>query len=108
MNVVAALALKTVMERENIPGTLILWPGVAEELVGSKAWFVRDGRFAEAEVEYRDKESFAIDVRFVVVDQAAFEASFAPTADGPGSSCTVIRSPQTRRAISQRWAWWVR
>ena len=40
---------------------------------------------AEAEVEYRDKESFAIDVRFAAVDQAAFEASFSPTAEGPGS-----------------------
>ena len=40
---------------------------------------------AEAEVEYKDKESFAIDVRFPVVDQAAFEAGFSPTADGLGS-----------------------
>jgi aminobenzoyl-glutamate utilization protein B len=45
VNVVAALALKKVMEREGIQGTLVLWPGVAEELVGSKAWFVRDGYF---------------------------------------------------------------
>lgn len=39
---------------------------------------------AEAEVEYQDKESFAIDVRFVALDQAAFAAGFTPTADGPG------------------------
>jgi aminobenzoyl-glutamate utilization protein B len=45
VNILAALALKKVMEREGIPGTLVLWPGVAEELLGSKAWFVRDGRF---------------------------------------------------------------
>jgi len=45
VNVVAALALKKVMEEEGIEGTLVLWPGVAEELVGSKAWFVRDGEF---------------------------------------------------------------
>jgi aminobenzoyl-glutamate utilization protein B len=45
VNVAAALALKTVMEREGLPGTLVLWPGVAEELLGSKAWYVRDGRF---------------------------------------------------------------
>jgi aminobenzoyl-glutamate utilization protein B len=45
VNVIAALALKDIMERENIPGTLVLWPGVAEELVASKAWFVRDGLF---------------------------------------------------------------
>jgi aminobenzoyl-glutamate utilization protein B len=35
------------MEREGLSGTLVLWPGVAEELLGSKAWFVRDGRFRD-------------------------------------------------------------
>jgi aminobenzoyl-glutamate utilization protein B len=45
VNVTAALAVKAIMERENLPGTIVLWPGVAEELVGSKAWFARDGRF---------------------------------------------------------------
>jgi len=45
VNITAALALKRVMERERIPGTLMLWPGVAEELVGAKAYFVRDGYF---------------------------------------------------------------
>lgn len=45
VNVTAALALKTVMERAGIPGTLVLWPGVAEELLGTKAYFVRDGYF---------------------------------------------------------------
>ena len=39
---------------------------------------------AEAEVEYRDKESFAIDVRFRAVDQDAFVARFSSTEDGPG------------------------
>jgi aminobenzoyl-glutamate utilization protein B len=29
MNIVAALALRDLMMRENIPGTLMLWPGVA-------------------------------------------------------------------------------
>lgn len=45
VNVVAALALRAVMQREGIDGTIMLWPGVAEELVASKAWFVRDGLF---------------------------------------------------------------
>jgi aminobenzoyl-glutamate utilization protein B len=45
LNVVAALAVKEIMEREKIPGTLVLWPGVAEELVGTKAFFTRDGYF---------------------------------------------------------------
>ncbi len=50
VNVTAALALKKIMEREHIPGTLVLWPGVAEELVGTKAWFVRDGMFKDVDV----------------------------------------------------------
>lgn len=45
VNIVAALAVKELMEREKIPGTLMLWPGVAEELVAGKAFMVRDGVF---------------------------------------------------------------
>lgn len=52
VNVTAAIALKEIMEREGIPGTLILWPGVAEELVASKAWFVRDGMFGDVDAVF--------------------------------------------------------
>ena len=45
VNITAALAVKEIMERENLPGTIVLWPGIAEELVATKAWFTRDGRF---------------------------------------------------------------
>ena len=45
LNITAALAVKQIMERENIKGTLIVWPGIAEELVAAKAWYVRDGLF---------------------------------------------------------------
>ncbi|MGI9250888.1 MAG: amidohydrolase [Pseudohongiellaceae bacterium] len=45
VNIVAALAVKTIMERENLPGTIVLWPGIAEELLGTKAWYARDGLF---------------------------------------------------------------
>ena len=50
VNVTAAIVLKEIMEREGLPGTLVLWPGVAEEQLGSKAWFVRDGHFADVDV----------------------------------------------------------
>ena len=50
LNIVAAIAVKRVMEREKLPGTLLIWPGVAEELVASKAWFVRDGMFKDVDV----------------------------------------------------------
>ena len=50
LNITAALAVKKVMEREHLPGTIRLWPGVAEELLGSKAYFVRAGAFEDADV----------------------------------------------------------
>ncbi|MBA3579278.1 MAG: amidohydrolase [Gemmatimonadaceae bacterium] len=49
LNITAAIALKRIMEREKIPGTLMLWPGVAEELLGTKAYFARDGMFRDAD-----------------------------------------------------------
>ncbi|GAA4453255.1 M20 family metallopeptidase [Nibrella saemangeumensis] len=49
LNIVAALAVKQLMEREKIPGTLMLWPGVAEELVAAKAFYVRDGYFKDVD-----------------------------------------------------------
>ncbi len=47
---------------------------------------------AEAEVEYQDKQSPAIDVKFVFTDEQAVEAAFALNADhkGAGSIGTVI------------------
>ncbi len=43
--ILAAIEVKKIMEREKIPGTLVIWPGVAEELLGTKAWYIRDGYF---------------------------------------------------------------
>lgn len=45
LNIVTALVMKKIMERERIPGTLMLWPGVAEELLGTKAFYIREGYF---------------------------------------------------------------
>lgn len=49
LNIVAALAVKQLMERDKISGTLMLWPGVAEELVGAKAFYIRDGYFKDVD-----------------------------------------------------------
>ncbi len=50
VNIVAAIAVKEIMEREKIPGTLKLWPGVAEEAVAGKAHLVRAGVFKDVDV----------------------------------------------------------
>jgi aminobenzoyl-glutamate utilization protein B len=49
VNITAALALKRVLEREKLPGTIRIWPGVAEELVGTKAYFVRAGMLKDVD-----------------------------------------------------------
>jgi aminobenzoyl-glutamate utilization protein B len=50
LNILAALAVKKVMEREHLKGTIQLWPGVAEELLGTKAYYVRAGLFKNVDV----------------------------------------------------------
>ena len=47
--VTAAIAAKRIMQREKLSGTLVLWPGVAEELFGAKAHFVRAGLFKDVD-----------------------------------------------------------
>ena len=50
VNITAALAVKALMEREDLPGTIHLWPGVAEELVATKAYYVRAGMFEDVDI----------------------------------------------------------
>ena len=50
LNILAAIAVKKVMEREHLSGTIMLWPGVAEELLGTKAYYVRAGIFKDVDV----------------------------------------------------------
>ena len=50
VNIVAALAVKRLMEREKLPGTLVLWPGVAEEQLAGKPFLVRAGVLRDADV----------------------------------------------------------
>ncbi len=50
LQIAAALAVKKVMEQQHLQGTLMLWPGVAEELVGTKAYYVRAGVFKDVDI----------------------------------------------------------
>ena len=50
LNILAAIAVKRQMERAKLPGTIKVWPGVAEELVAGKAYFVREGVFKDVDV----------------------------------------------------------
>jgi len=63
VNITAALALKKIMERDRISGTIKIWPGVAEEQLGTKAYFVRAGLFKDVDVNLfaHVDDSFATD-----------------------------------------------
>src|SRR5947209_5622317 len=50
LNITAALAVKDLMQREHLAGTLMLWPGVAEEQLGSKAFLVRAEIFKDVDI----------------------------------------------------------
>lgn len=47
VDVVGAIAAKRVMERYDLPGTIRVIPGVAEELVASRTYMVMDGMFED-------------------------------------------------------------
>ena len=50
LNVTAAIAVKRIMEREKLSGTLVLWPGIAEEQLATKAYYVRSGLFKDVDI----------------------------------------------------------
>jgi aminobenzoyl-glutamate utilization protein B len=50
LQIAAALAVKKIMEQQHLRGTLKIWPGVAEELLGTKAYYVRAGLFKDVDV----------------------------------------------------------
>jgi aminobenzoyl-glutamate utilization protein B len=50
LQIAAALAVKKVMEQQHLQGTLMLWPGIAEELLGTKAYYVRAGLFKDVDI----------------------------------------------------------
>ncbi len=50
VNITAALSLKQLMQKHKLSGTLKLVPGVAEELVATKAFFIRAGLFKDVDL----------------------------------------------------------
>lgn len=50
VEVTAAIVLKKLMEQHHISGTLKIFPGIAEELLGTKAYLVRAGYFKDVDI----------------------------------------------------------
>ena len=90
LNIIAAIAVKEIMERENIQGTLMLWPGVAEELLATKAYYTRDGYFDDVDISIFSHVSSNLSVSFgqsrgtgLISVEYTFEGEAAHAAGAP-------------------------
>ncbi len=50
VNITAAVVVKNLMQKYKIPGTIRVYPGVAEELIGSRTYMVMAGLFRDLDV----------------------------------------------------------
>lgn len=90
VNITAALAVKKIMEREKMPGTIHIWPGVAEEQIGTKAYYVRDGVFKDVDAVLFSHVGTDLGVSWgqsgalaLISAEFAFKGSSAHAAGGP-------------------------
>src|SRR5271165_1643603 len=91
LNILAALAVKKIMEREHLQGTIKLWPGVAEELVGTKAWYIKAGLFKDVDV-----------VLFCHVD-SGFGVSYGPSTQNGLVSVEYTFQGESAHAAGAPW-----
>jgi aminobenzoyl-glutamate utilization protein B len=90
VNVAAALAVKKLMQRDKLPGTILLFPGVAEEQMAGKAFLVRAGVFKDVDATLFTHVGSDLGVTWGETEQNAlisaeflFSGSSAHAAGGP-------------------------
>jgi aminobenzoyl-glutamate utilization protein B len=101
VNITAAIAVKKIMEREKLSGTLRIWPGTAEELVGTKAYFVRAGLFKDVDVALFTHVGDGLDVSWgaragtgLVSVQYSFQGETAHAAGSPWRGRSALDAVQ--------------
>ena len=99
LNITAALAVKKIMEREKLPGTIRIWTGTAEELVGTKAYFIRAGLFKDVDVALFTHVGNDLAVSWGDRDRhrPRVGAVLVPRRDGPRGRRAVARPQRARR-----------
>lgn len=98
VNITAAIVLKQLMEKYKISGTLKLFPGVAEELVGAKAFFIRAGLFKDVDIvlgshvgnEFATSYGQAANTTGLVSVQYFFHGKAAHSAGAPWSGRSAL------------------
>jgi aminobenzoyl-glutamate utilization protein B len=96
VDIVAAIATKRVMERQGMPGTLKVIPGVAEELVASRNYMVTAGVFEGMDVMLsthvgnRMSTGYGISGSGLVSTQFTFHGTSAHSAGSPWSGRSAL------------------
>lgn len=88
VNVTAALVVKQLMEKYRLPGTVRVYPGVAEELIGSRTYMVLAGLFHDVDVMLSSHVS------------SEFNTSYGPSGTGLVSVEYTFRGRSAHSAAS--------
>ncbi len=96
VNVTAAVVLKELMLKHKIPGTLRLYPGVAEELLASRTYMVNAGLFRDVDVMLSNHVSSGFSTAYgpvgsgLVSTQYTFKGKSAHSAGSPWSGRSAL------------------
>lgn len=104
VNVTAALVLKDLMQKYKLQGTLRLYPGVAEELIGSRTYMVNAGLFRDVDVMLSNHVSNSFDTAYgpvgsgLVSVQFTFHGQSAHSAGSPWSGRSALDAVELMNA----------
>ncbi|HOL73531.1 MAG TPA: amidohydrolase [Bryobacteraceae bacterium] len=104
LNITAAIAVKQVMQRHRLPGTIRVYPGVAEELLASRTYMVMAGLFRDVDamlschVASEFSTSYGPRGSGLVSTQFTFEGRSAHSAGSPWSGRSALDAVELMNA----------
>ncbi len=105
LNIIAAIAAKRMMEHEKLPGTIVIWPGVAEEQLGTKAYYVRAGMFKDVDVVLYNHVGSNLSTRWgdsasngLISVEYTFEGETAHSAGAPWRGASALDAVELMNA----------
>lgn len=88
VQVATALAVQEILKKHNMPGTIRVYPGIAEELLGSRTYMAREGMFDDLDAMLSCHVSSSFDTQWGIRGLALVSTQFTfhgVSAHGAGS-----------------------
>ena len=104
LNVTVAIVVKNLMQKHNLSGTIRVYPGVAEELLGSRTYMVNAGLFKDLDVMLSSHISSDFSVSWgasgsgLVSTQYTFNGSSAHSAGSPWAGRSALDAVELMNA----------